>query len=95
MSPTIERGPGHDWRVRYRYEDEEIEELLVFGQIKIEDALAENVGPSFRHIARRVAWKDFAIRPNGLVDAVREVRRDLDAIVDEEAKRDREAEAGV
>lgn len=33
--------PGYDWTIRYRYEGEGVEEMLVFGKIKIEDAIEE------------------------------------------------------
>lgn len=38
---TYEKGPGHDWSVRYQFDDDEPEEMLVFGQIAIEEALKE------------------------------------------------------
>lgn len=35
------RGPGHDWLVTYQFDDDPIETMVVWGQIKIEDAIAE------------------------------------------------------
>ncbi len=37
----IEKGPGYDWLVTYQFDDEPIETMSVFGQIRIEDAIAE------------------------------------------------------
>lgn len=36
----FEKGPGYDWIVTYE-DDDGVEEMSVFGQIKIEDALTE------------------------------------------------------
>jgi hypothetical protein len=32
---------GHDWRIRYRYEDEPEEIMSVFGRMTVEEATAE------------------------------------------------------
>jgi hypothetical protein len=38
---TFEKGPGYDWTVSYQCEDQDPEEMSVFGQIRIEDAVRE------------------------------------------------------
>jgi hypothetical protein len=37
----LTRGPGYDWDIFYQFEGEEMEQMSVFGQIKMEDALKE------------------------------------------------------
>lgn len=37
----IEKGPGYDWVITYQFDDEPVESMSVFGQIRIEDAIAE------------------------------------------------------
>lgn len=35
------RGPGYDWAIYYQFDDAEHDQMLVFGQITLEDALRE------------------------------------------------------
>ena len=37
----FEKSPGYDWLATYRFEDEPPETMVVWGQIKIEDAILE------------------------------------------------------
>lgn len=38
---TVEKGPGHDWAVHYRFDDGFEDEVLVFGVLTIEKAIQE------------------------------------------------------
>ena len=37
----VRKSPGYDWLVTYRFDDEPPETMVVWGQIKIEDAILE------------------------------------------------------
>ncbi len=41
MGIQIEKRPGHDWLVTYRWEDGEPETMSVFGVMTIEEAIEE------------------------------------------------------
>lgn len=41
MPTSIEKSPGWDWEVDYEDEDGTVETMSVFGQIRVEDAVAE------------------------------------------------------
>jgi hypothetical protein len=38
---TFSKGPGYDWQITYKFDDEPIETMVVWGQIRIEDAILE------------------------------------------------------
>ena len=38
---NVTKSPGHDWLITAEYEDGETNEVSVFGQIRIEDAVKE------------------------------------------------------
>ena len=37
----VTKGPGYDWVITYQFDDEPIDTMSVWGQIKIEDAILE------------------------------------------------------
>jgi hypothetical protein len=41
MGIEVEKGPGYDWSVTYRWEDGKIDTLSVFGVLTIEKAIEE------------------------------------------------------
>lgn len=41
MTTIFSRAPGWDWEVHYQSDDDAVETMLVFGKMRIEDAISE------------------------------------------------------